>query len=373
VRVALVHDWLTGTRGGERVLEALVDIFPGADLYTLLHVPGSVSPAIENRSLVTSPLNRVPGVGRHYRKLVPLFPWAIRRLRAERYDLVISTHHAVAKAIRLTPGTPHLCICFTPMRYVWDQIDAYLGRGWRRWLAHPLVTYLRRFDLETSGPHQVSRYVAISRTVADRIERHYGRPAHVIHPPVRVEHIRPNGRPPQDFYLLVGGFVPYKRDGLAIEAFRGLPRRLVVVGDGPGRAALERTAPPNVEFRGRISDTQLADLYARCRALVYPPEEDFGLVPLEAQAAGRPVIAFGSGGATETVRPAPDAGPDATGIFFPHQDTVSIVRAIRDFERVEPHFDAKAIRAHAEQFSTARFRRELELEIRDLVGPAQAP
>jgi glycosyltransferase involved in cell wall biosynthesis len=357
-------------RGGERVLDEIAGLFPDADLYTLFHVPGTTTPRIERRRIFTSPLARAPGAGRHYRKYLPLFPWAIRRLRAEGYDLVLSTHHAVAKAIPHPPGTPHLCVCFTPMRYVWDQLDAYLGRGARRALAAPLVAYLRRFDVATSTPESVSRIVAISRTVAERVRRAWGREARVIYPPVDLERVRPDGRAPDDFFLLVGGFVPYKREDVAIEAFRALGRRLVVAGDGPGRARLARRAPPNVEWVGRVSDAELARLFARCRALVHPQEEDLGLAALEAQAAGRPVLAFGSGGAAETVLPAGPA-PDAeaaTGVLFERQTPECLADAVRRFEALETRFDPARIRAHAERFSPQRFRAELLDEVQRAIG-----
>jgi glycosyltransferase involved in cell wall biosynthesis len=365
VRVALVHDWLTGLRGGERVLDEIAGLFPDADLYTLFHVPGATTARIERLRIRTSALDRLPGAHRHYRKLLPLLPWAIERFRLRDYDLVLSTSHCVAKGVRIAPGTPHLCYCFTPMRYVWDQRDAYLGRGPRRWAAAPLAARLRRFDVRTSTPERVTRFVAISRTVADRIRRHYEREATVVYPPVDVERVRPSGRPPDDFYLLVGGFVPYKRDALAVEAFRGLGRRLVVAGDGPLRARLMRAAPPHVEFIGRVSDAELADLYARCRALVYPQEEDFGIVAVEAQAAGRPVIAFGRGGAAETVLPAEPTRParQASGVWFHEPTPAALAEAVLHFEKLEGAFDAGFIRSHAQGFAPERFRRELRAEI----------
>lgn len=377
VRIALVHDWLTGMRGGERVLHELALMYPDADLYTLIHVAGSTSPAIEHLDIRPSPLSRIPGVAAHYRKLLPLFPWAIGRLHARGYDLVISTSHAVAKGLPTDPGTPHLAYCLTPMRYVWDQVDAYLGRGLRRALAAPLVAYLRRFDLRTSAPDQVTRFVAISNAVADRIRRHYGRESGVVFPPIDVESIRPSGKASDDFYLLVGGFVPYKREALAIEAFRRLGRRLLVAGDGPGRRALQSSAPANVEFTGRISDGELADLYARCRALVYPQEEDFGLIAVEAQAAGRPVIAYGRGGATDTVRPlgaAPRATAEdpPTGIWFEQQTPESLAEAVERFEAVEDHFDPHAIRSWAERFGPERFRSGILREIAPLLAAGAA-
>ncbi len=371
VRVALVHDWLTGRRGGERVLEQLALMHPDADLYTLVHDPGSSFEAIERLRIHTSALDRIPGAQRHYRKFLPLMPALIERFRPAGYDLVISTSHAVAKGVRPTGGTPHVCVCFTPMRYVWDQADAYLGRGGRRLLAAPLIAALRRWDVRSSTPERVTRFIAISRTVADRIRRHYGRESDLIYPGVDVERIRPSGAPAEDFYLLVGGFVPYKREDLAIEAFRRLDRELVVVGDGPTRARLAAGAPANVRFTGRIDDAELTDLYARCRALVYPQDEDFGIVAVEAQAAGRPVVALGRGGASETVVPLDDpAGRAATGVWFYEQTPDALAAAVRQLEKQEAAFDPLAIRRHAEGFSNERFRREMREAIAETLRSA---
>lgn len=365
MRVALIHDWLTGLRGGERVLDELLGVWPDADVFTLVHVPGATTPRIDARVRATSFLQHLPGAGRHWRKLLPLYPSAARRLHVRDYDLAVSVHHAVAKAAHIDAATPHLCYCLTPMRYIWDQAPAYLGRGARRFAAAPLVAALRRFDRSTAGPAQVTRFVAISQAVADRVRRHYGRPAGVLAPPVDVERFQPDDRAPDDYYLLVTAFVPYKRDDLAIEAFAQLGRRLVVVGDGPGRAALARRAPGNVEFTGRLADAELPALFARCRALVQPQEEDFGLTSVEVQAAGRPVVAFGRGGAVDSVLPLvgpPDAAQRATGVFFDEQTPESLLRALHRFEAAEPFFDGKAIRSHAERFSAPRFRSEIERE-----------
>lgn len=376
MRVALVHDWLTGLRGGEKVLDQLAALFPDADLYTLVHVRGSTTPRIERLRIRQSALDRLPGVSVYYRALLPLFPAAIERLRLPGYDLVISVSHAVAKGVRVPAGAVHVCYCLTPMRYVWDQADAYLGRGAARVLAAPLAAYLRRFDVRTSTPERVTRFLAVSHAVADRIQRHYGRRAAVVYPPVDVDRIRPSGRPPEDFYLLVGGFVPYKREELVVDAFRRLDRRLVVAGDGPRRARIAASAPPNVHFTGRVSDDALADLYARCRALIYPQEEDFGLVAVEAQAAGRPVIAFARGGARETVAPHDAGGRSAlapTGVWFDTQTLGAIVSAVQCFERCERDFDSAAIRSRAERFSTARFRAEIVSELANAVGEKISP
>jgi glycosyltransferase involved in cell wall biosynthesis len=369
VRVALVHDWLTGMRGGERVLEELASMFPGADLFTLVHVPGSTSPALDALDVHASFLSRIPGIARHYRLWLPLFPAAVGRLDLSGYELVVSCSHAVAKSVRVPEGARHLCYCLTPMRYVWDQRDAYLGRGAMRLLASPLVAYLRHFDRATSGPDRVHRFVAISQAVRDRIARHYGRSAEVVHPPVATDRIRPDESAASDFYLLVGGFVPYKREDLALEAFRALGRRLVVAGDGPARRRLESRAPANVEFTGRIPDDELALLYARCRALIHPQEEDFGIAAVEAQAAGRPVIAYGRGGAVDSVRPLRQDRGDpesATGIFFDRQEPAALVSAVERFEKHEALFDPRRIRAWAEAFSPEHFRARLSAQIEAL-------
>jgi glycosyltransferase involved in cell wall biosynthesis len=369
MRIALVHDWLTGMRGGERVLHELALLYPQADLYTLVHVPGTTSAEIDGLRIHASSLSHLPHVDQHYRALLPLFPWAIERFRLEEYDVVVSVSHAVAKGIRVAPGIPHLCYCLTPMRYVWDQVDAYLGRGFRRALAAPLVSYLRRWDRRSAGPERVTRFIAISNTVADRIRRHYGRTAPVVYPPVDVDRIQPRDGKREAFYLLVGGFVPYKREQLALAAFRALGAPLVVVGDGPTRKKLARDAPSNVRFLGRVSDSELAELYASCRALVYPQEEDFGIVAVEAQAAAAPVIAFGRGGAADTVVPINGPGDSMpTGVCFDDPTPEALLEAIRLFESLEDHFDPKAIRAQAERFSAARFRREISAAVNSILA-----
>ncbi len=382
MRIALVHDWLTGYRGGERVLDHLARRFPAADLFTLFHIPGRVPPSIERLSPTTSPLDRLPFAHRHYRKLLPLHPWAVRRFDLRGYDLILSTSHAVAKSVPVPAGIPHLAYCFTPMRYVWDQIDEYLGRGLLRAGATPLVAALRHFDRQTSGPESVTRFVAISHEVAGRIRRHYGRDANVLAPPVDVSWIEAARAPAEDFFLLVSGFVPYKRDDIALESFRRSGRRLVVVGDGPGRRALERRSPPNIEFVGRVDDAGLAELYRRCRALIHPQREDFGLIAVEAQAAGRPVIAFGAGGVLDSVRPLPredrssrrgagdplESFASPTGVFFDRQDPVALEEAITRFEKAEFQFHPAALRASIERFAPARFDRALDAEIAACLG-----
>jgi glycosyltransferase involved in cell wall biosynthesis len=357
MRVALVHDWLTGLRGGERCLEVFAELFPQADLYTLLHVPGATSEVIERRRIVTSFIQRLPDAPRRYRTYLPLFPAAVAGFDLRGYDLVLSSSHCVAKAARPPAGALHLCYCFTPMRYVWDLYDDYFGRGagvLTRLLMPPLAAALRRWDRRTSA--RVHHFAAISAYVAERIRRCYDRPAEVIYPPVDVQRYEPAPEGGSDFYLVVSALAPYKRVDLAVEAANRLGRRLVVVGTGPEAARLQRRAGPTVEFLGWRSDAEIAGLYARCQALLFPGREDFGIVPLEAMAAGRPVIAYGVGGALETVVGLDESDEPATGLFFREQTVEALVTALRRFEGQAHRFDPKAMRARAELFDRPRFK-----------------
>ena len=359
VRVALVHDWLTGMRGGERCLEVFCELFPEADLFTLLHVPGSVSPVIEARRIVTSFIQRMPDARRRYRHYLPLFPAAIRGLDLSGHDLLLSSSHAVAKGARVPPGALHVCYCFTPMRYVWDLYDEYFGPRAglaTRLLMPPVAAALRRWDRRTAAG--VHHFVAISRFVADRIRRAYGRQADVIYPPVDVSRFRVE-ESPGDFYLVVSALTPYKRVDLAVEAANRLGRRLVIVGTGPEEGRLRAMAGHTVELLGWRDDAETAELYARCRALIFPTLEDFGITPLEAMAAGRPVIALGQGGALETVVP-PGGSEPATGLFFERQNAESLVAAIRRFESGSIRFEPKALRRRAEAFDRPLFMERME-------------
>ncbi len=363
-RVALVHDWLTGMRGGEKCLEAMCELFPEATLFTLLHRPGHLSPPIERMEIRTSWIQRLPGWRRIYRHLLPLYPAAVESFDLSGYDLVISSSHCVAKGARAAAGATHLCYCYTPMRYAWDQYQHYFGperlSWWNRALIPPLIGRMRAWDVATAGrPH---RYAAISRHVAGRIRAYYGREADVLYPPVDLSAFAPGGGG-GDYYLMVNAFAPYKRVDLAVEAFNRLGRELRIVGNGQDEARLRALARPNVRFLGWIGPDELRAAYAGCRALVFTAEEDFGITPVEAQACGRPVIALGRGGALETVVPHPGfagaaAAPGSgapTGVLFPEQRVESLLEAVRFFEAHERDFDPAAVRAAVERFDRPRY------------------
>jgi len=343
-------------RGGERCFEVFCELFPEADLFTLLHVPSSVSPVIERRRITTSFIHRLPGAAERYRSFLPLFPFAIERFDLSSYDLVLSSSHCVAKGVRVPSGTLHLCYCFTPMRYVWDLYDEYFGAraAWPvRLLMPPVAATLRRWDRVTAS--RVHHFAAISRFVADRIARCYGRAAEVIYPPVDVQRFRLSEEP-GEFYLIVSALTPYKRVDLAVEAANRVGFRLVVVGSGPEERRLKALAGRTVEFLGWRSDQEVAELYGRCRALLFPGIEDFGIAPLEAMATGKPVIAFGRGGVLETVVPWEPGNDSATGFLFSEQTVEALVDAIRRFEANAHRFNPKTLRARAEAFDRPLFK-----------------
>jgi glycosyltransferase involved in cell wall biosynthesis len=321
-------------------------------------VPGAVSPVIERRRIVTSFIQSLPSARTAYRRYLPLFPAAVRGLDVRGYDLVLSLSHCGAKSVRVAPGSLHLCYCFTPMRYVWDLYDDYFGAraaGLTRALMPPVGAALRRFDRRTEG---VDHFVAISAHIADRIRRVYGRSADVIHPPVSTERFEVAGGA-GEFYLIVSALVPYKRVDLAVAAASRLHRRLLVVGAGPEERRLRALAGPTVEFLGWRSDPEVAALFTRCRAVLFPAVEDYGIVPLEAAAAGRPTIALGRGGALETMIGLDDPVHPPTAVFFGEQTVEALVAAMRTFEAAQARFDPKALRARAEAFDRGRFKERL--------------
>ncbi|HUO06867.1 MAG TPA: glycosyltransferase [Phycisphaerae bacterium] len=366
LRVWFVHDWLTGMRGGEKVLLELVRMFPESRIATLVHVAGSTDPEIDRRVARTSFLQKMPNIGGTYRNYLPLFPRAIRSMELDgECDLVISVSHAVAKGISIPEGPgggkPHVCFCNTPMRYIWGMEDQYLPRWSPKRLAlAAVIPGLRGFDRQNGS---VTRFVANSGTVAERIRRIYRREAVVVHPGIDEGYYTVSGEPREDFYLMVSALVPYKRVDLAVRAFAGTVRKLVIIGGGPEEGKLRRMAEGsgNIEFMGRQPDDVVLRHYQRCRAFLFPGEEDFGLTPVEAQACGAPVIAYGAGGATETVV----AG--RTGVFFAEQTVGALREAV---ERFEKSFAAtpEAIRENALRFTWGRFRRGMVEVVRGVVG-----
>jgi glycosyltransferase involved in cell wall biosynthesis len=362
MRVALTTDWLDTFGGGERVLYELHRMFPDAPVYTTVQRPEALPPHLRRMDVRTSFIQRLPWVRRSHMAFLPLMPAAFEAFDLSGYDLVITTSSACAKGVITPERTVNLCYCHTPCRYIWDLYEDYTRGHPARPLIAPVARWLRRWDRRSSD--RVTHFVANSREVADRIRRHYGRGSEVVPPPVDVGRILPTGRDPEDTYLVVSRLVRYKRVDLAVAAATRLRRRLVVVGRGPELERLKRIAGPTVEFRGALSDAEVADLYGRCRALLFPGLEDFGIVPVEAQAAGRPVIAFGRGGALDTVV------DGETGLFFGEQSVEGLEEAILRFEAAE--WNADACRRNAERFDAALFRRRMRRVIREQVGGAAA-
>ncbi len=358
-RTAVVHDWLNGMRGGEKVLEAILALVPGPTIFTLFHVPGSVSPAIERYPIEASFLNRLPFARTAYRNYLPLFPRAVESFDLSGFDLVVSSSHAVAKSAIAPRGVPHLCYCHTPMRYAYEQFDLYFPPGRTRFL--PLkagtIAWLRRWDVATAS--RPTRYLANSTAVAERILRHYGREASVCHPPVDVDFFAPGDEPREDFLLAVGAFVPYKRLEAAVETASRLRRRLVLVGTGPDERRLRAIASASVTFRSRCSREELRQLYRTCAAYLQPGEEDFGIAAVEAMACGAPVVALGRGGARDIVR------DGETGVLYAGDGAKALAEAVQRADGTK--FDYTRLRSSALAFRPERFAERFQAALRDLL------
>lgn len=362
MRVALVHDWLTGFRGGEKVLEVFCEIFPEATIFTLVYIEGSSSPAIETLPVKTAFTQKLPGVKRLYRWYLPLHPWAIESLDLSEFDFVLSSSHCVAKGAIPRDGALHICYCHTPMRYVWDRFHDYFGSGLKAKLVFgPVASRLRHWDRASAG--RVDHFIANSTYVSERIQRYYDRSADaVIPPPVDTDFYQPVDGEREDFYLVVSALVPYKRIDLAVDAFRARNETLVIVGKGPSAKALERDAPANVQFRGWVTSEELRSLYQRCRACLLPGVEDFGIVPLEAQASGAPVVAYGQGGALDTVR------DGETGVLF-HEQTAEVLSSAID-KVSSLRLNKNLLRNWALGFSRDRFRDRMKAFIHARISEA---
>jgi glycosyltransferase involved in cell wall biosynthesis len=367
LKVAIVHDWLDTWRGGENALAEVIGVYPQADLFALVDfLPDAQRGHILGKHARTSFLQRIPGAARHFRALLPLFPRAIESLDVSRYDLVISISHAVAKGVRTHRRQLHVCYCLTPMRYAWDLRETYLAsagvrRGPRRLMANAMLDRLRRWDLATSS--RVDQFIAISDYIRARIRRCYAVEATVVHPPVDVDYFVPGATPPSRLaYCTASRWVAYKRLDLIVEAFRALPEhRLIVAGDGPELRRARKRAGSNVAFLGEVSRERLRDVMRDARAFIFAAEEDFGIAPLEAQACGTPVIAYGRGGAAETILGLDAAQP--TGMFFAAQSAESIRAAILSFEQRGVATTAAACRANAQRFAPELFRQRLAGQI----------
>jgi glycosyltransferase involved in cell wall biosynthesis len=358
-RVAIVHHWFLSRAGGERVFDSIASMFPSADVFTLF-LDKKYRRALPNHKITTSFLDKVPAAQKVHRHLLPFYPLAVEMLDLHGYDLVISSDSGPVKGVLTDPGSTHICYCHSPMRYLWDGRSAYhrtmspLTRSIFGITSH----YVRNWDY--SAAQRVDHFVANSHYVATRIRKYYRRNSTVIHPPINTQQsfLSPTV---EDYYLAVGRLVPYKRTDILINACAKLGRKLLIVGDGPERKKLEKLSTKGVEFLGELDDTALSGVYAKARALLFAADEDFGLVPLEAQSYGRPVIAFGKGGALETVVGAfvgqgpLEANPPPTGVFFDQQTGDSLAEAILSFESIEESFSPVHTQNHARQFDTSVF------------------
>jgi glycosyltransferase involved in cell wall biosynthesis len=361
-RIAIVHYWFVSHRGGERVVEAMASMFPQADLFSLVVDAKAVPDSLRKRPIKTSFLQKLPGSRRWHRHLLPLYPLALEQFDLSAYDLVLSSESGPAKGVLTSAKTCHICYCHSPMRYLWDFYHQYKNGATLGLFSRPFFTfathYLRMWDAASAD--RVDYFVANSRNVASRIRKHYRRESVVIYPPVNVQagYLADHA---EDFYLVVGQLVDYKQMDLAIAACNRLRRRLHVVGEGEQYRRLRKLAGSSIHFCGPLSDKDLQEQYAHCRALLFPGEEDFGIVPVEALSFGRPVIAYDRGGATETLnglRTGSHEVPEhSTGVFFSKQSVDSLVEAIRRFESVEHRFCPNLIKEHADRFAPEHFER----------------
>jgi len=343
LKIAIIHDWLIKERGGEKVLERIVRLYPEADIYTLFYRKANLSEIFRRRKIYASILQHVPGIEKIYRYLLPIFPFLIEAFNLDAYDLVISSSHCVAKSVRVREGALHLCYCHTPMRYAWMFQEEYLQGKFFAPLAFWFLKKIRAWDKKTAS--RVHYYAANSEEVKARIFKFYNRESDVIYPPLDLvadSNLSSEGK----YFLIVSALVRYKRIDLAVEAFNELALPLKIIGTGECAEELKRQAKTNIEFVGWVDNQELKNYYRNCKALVFPGHEDFGITPIEAQAAGKPVIAYGKGGVTETVT-------DYSGVFFLEQNKKSLKQAVLKFETMM--FDSHKIRSHALSFNAGVF------------------
>ncbi|MGB3571498.1 MAG: glycosyltransferase family 4 protein [Phormidesmis sp.] len=356
-KIAIAHEWLVTHAGSEKVVEQILNIYPHAHLYSLVDfLPPDQRSFIQNKSVTTSFIQDLPFAKRAFRNYLPLMPLAVEQFDLSDYDLIISSHHAVAKGVITRPDQLHISYVHTPLRYGWELQHQYLQQaglttGIKSTLTRAILHYLRLWDV--SSANRVDRYVANSRYVARRIDKTYRRPAEVIYPPVDTQRFRADAVR-EDFYLTVSRFVPYKRIDLTIAAFNQLGLPLVIIGDGDSRQAMQQMAQGNIRFLGRQPDSVVADYMQRCRGFIFPPEEDFGITPVEAQAAGAPVIAYAKGGQAETVI------NGETGLLFANQTPESLVQSVKQMHGQIGQFEPRVLRQNAKRFSIDRFKQRFE-------------
>ncbi len=356
LRVAIVHEWFITYAGAERVVEQMLNVFPQADLFAVVDfLPPDERWFIKDKKVNTSFVQKLPLARKLYRSYLPFMPLAVEQFDVSGYDLVISSNHAVAKGVITGPDQMHICMCYSPMRYAWDLTHQYLresglNSGLKSWLTRILLHRVRMWDYRTANG--VDEFIAISDYIARRINKVYRRPASVIYPPVNVDKFELS-RNKKDFYFAASRMVPYKKMDLIVEAFTRLgDRQLIVAGEGPQLQKVKKLAGPNITFLNYLPFETLKKYLSEARAFVFAAEEDFGIIAVEAQACGTPVIAFGKGGAAETVQ------EGVTGLFFDRQEPDSLIAAIRRFEKLEPSLNSEKIREHTRRFVPERFRRE---------------
>ena len=368
MKIALAHDWLNQMGGAENVLEQMTAMFPAAPIFTTIYGPDLMPAAYRQWDIRPTWLNRAPAIHRHHQPYLPLYPYAVKSMDFRGYDIILSNKSGFIHGLNRTAQQLHICYCLAPTRYVWDYGGYAKREGFGRWLGrliNPVIKHLQRWDFAVAqapcpargGQGEarpgVDHFIAISREIQTRIKTYYQRDAVIIYPPVNTNRFRPlaRGEKTGDYYLIVSRLIPYKRIDLAVQAMNRLKRRLVIVGTGRDRARLETMAGPTIEFKGRLSGDDVVTLMANCRAFLFPGFEDFGIAPVEAQAAGRPVVAYAKGGALDTVI------EGKTGLFFFEQTVEALMAGIEQFEAMD--FESAVIRANAERFSEVRFRQEL--------------
>ena len=369
-KMAFICDWLTAMRGGERCLEAICEIYPDADIFTLVHFQGSVSETIETHKIQTSYIQRLPGSMKNFRSYLPLFPHAIQKFDLSGYDCVLSFSHCAAKGVKVPQGRLHICYCYTPMRYAWHMRHAYLDtlRQPKKLLIECVLNRLKRWDRKTSS--RVTHFIAISKNVQNRIKQAYDRDSIVIYPPVECGRFAISDSD-DGYYLVLSALVPYKRIDIAVKAFTATGQKLVIVGNGPELPRLKSMASANIFFVDNADDNEVVEYLKKCRAVIFPGEEDFGIVPLEAQACGKQVIAFGKGGALETIiglDHAQATKANATGIFFYEQTPEALRKSILLFEEIKDQFDPRKCRDNVLRFDRPIYQQSMQNYIQSVIA-----